>query len=207
MSEMNGFWTKNRISIFLILLPLFILSCASPQKATDLELVFKKMSESEYTSIIDKNTRRDRQYEGLYNTYELYVTQIKPDVQEALLQREGYYMQWDMAKAQSEREKSLQRMSSSSQFYLSLYTPENQHNDLHKLSSMWKIYLEVNGQRYQGTVERIQRIMVQIQNLYPHHSRFSRGYIVNFAIPMTQLESQKPVFIMTSTLGTSTLSF
>ncbi len=200
---------KKKYLFFLttIGLALTLISCASTPPATDLELVFKRIPDNKYKKLIAQNTQNDKQYEGLYNIYEAYATLLNAETQEALLQREGYYMQWDMTKAQTERERSIQKRSTSTQFYLSLFTPKNQHNDLHKLASMWKVFLEVDGIRYQGKVERFPKNLEQIKNLFPHHSRFNRGYIVNFAIPLSQVENQKSVFILTSTLGTSTFKF
>jgi hypothetical protein len=183
------------------------LSCAQIQEKTDLEKVFKKIPENEYQNLISKHTHGDKKYEGFYNTYDVSVTQINTFVQEALLQREGYFMQWENTKAQSEREKTIQKMSSTSEFFISLFTPKADHNDLHKGVSMWKVFLEVNGNRYAGKIQKFDKNLVQTQNLFPFHTRFHKGYIVSFNIPMSSVEKNKSVFILTSSLGNSTFIY
>ncbi|MCB0357758.1 MAG: hypothetical protein KDD40_12150, partial [Bdellovibrionales bacterium] len=115
--------------------------------------------------------------------------------------------QWDPAKARNEREKALQKLSSTSEFFISMFTPKTSHNDLDKGVSMWKVVLEVNGQRYEGTVKKFSKNLVQTQNLFPQHTRFNKGYIASFNVPMSSIESGKSVFILTSSLGTSTFRF
>jgi len=188
-------------------LSLLALSCASNPPKTDLEKVFKKIPDGEYTDLIEKYTRNDKRYEGFYNTYQVSATEINSKVQQALLQREGYFMQWEPSKAQSEREKAVQEMSSSSHFFVTMYTPERGLNELEKANSMWKLYLEVNGLRYKGTVKKFEKNLVQTKNLYPYFTRFNKGYVVSFEIPMTSVEKNSSVLVLTSSLGTTTFKY
>ena len=153
------------LSAFLFFSTLFS-GCSSPEKNTDLEIVFKKIPDSEYQKIIQEYTQNDKRYSGFYNDYDVSVTMISTVITEALLQREGYFMQWDPAKARNEREKALQKLSSTSEFFISMFTPKTSHNDLDKGVSMWKVVLEVNGQRYEGTVKKFSKNLVQTQNLF-----------------------------------------
>lgn len=198
---------KSLIQILLLTLSIFINACSTPTKNTDLEKVFKQIPESEYKKIMNEYTFNDKKYNGFYNTYDSTITIINSVITEALLQRDGYFMQWDSAKAQSEREKSLQKMSSNSEFVISMFTPQSEHNDLDKPNSMWKVVLESAGQRYEGKITKLKKNLVQIQNLFPYHSRFNKAYIVTFDIPMTRIENEKSVIILTSSLGNSTFRF
>ncbi|MCB9025077.1 MAG: hypothetical protein H6625_02060 [Bdellovibrionaceae bacterium] len=182
-------------------------ACSTAPKNTDLEKVFRQIPDSEYKKIMDEYTFNDKKYNGFYNTYDSTITIINSVVSEALLQRDGFFMQWDSAKAQSEREKSIQKMSSSSEFFISMYTPQSGHNDLDKANSMWKVVLESAGQRYEGKVTKLKKNLVQTQNLFPNHTRFNKAYIVTFNVPMTRIEREKSVIILTSSLGNSTFRF
>ena len=194
------------LTIFSLFLSI-LMGCASQPKNTDLERVFKRIPDAEYKKIMEQYTHNDKQYSGFYNEYDVSVSMIGTVITEALLQREGYYMQWDSAKAQNEREKAMQKLSSTSEFFISMFTPKAGHNDLHKGASMWKVVLEVNGQRYEGKVRKFNKNLVQTQNLFPHHTRFNKAYIASFNIPMTSIELGKSVIILTSSLGNSTFRF
>ncbi len=196
-----------KIVISLLIYSLLFSACSTPKKSTDLEKVFRKVPNTQYVKIINDYTANHKEYSGFYNTYDATVTINNTVVREALLQREGFFMQWEAPKAQNEREKSLQKMSSSSEFFLSLFTPKSAHNDLHKEASMWKIYLEVNGVRYKGKVKKHPKNFVQLQNLYPYHTRFSKGYTVTFNVPMSSIEDGSSLFLLTSSLGNTTFKY
>ncbi len=193
--------------IFVILISMFFVQCSSAPVQTDLEKVFKRIPDSEYLSIVDDNTQGDKKYDGFYNTYETKVTFLNSQMRESLLQREGFFMQWDANQARQQREKTMQEMSNTTSVFISMFTPKAEHNDLAKGGSMWKIFLEVNGLRYEGKARKFEKNMVQTQNLFPFHSRFNKGYMVNFEIPMSTVEKQSAVLILTSSLGTSTFTF
>lgn len=192
---------------FLFFIALTSVSCSTPAKNPHLEKIFKYIPDTEYLKIVDQFTQNDKKYNGFYNTYEVGVTIFNTTMTEALLQREGYYMQWNESQALSEREKALQKMTSSSEFYITLYTPEPSHNDMNKANSMWKVYLEYEGQRYEGQITKFKKNLIQSQHLFPHHTRFNTSYIATFNIPMSRIENGKVSIVLSSSLGNSTFVF
>lgn len=82
------------------ILPLLIVGllntfgCATQTVQSDLEKVFRKIPDGDYRDIIARNTQNDKKYNGFHNSYEAWVTIVNNEVREALLQREGYFMQW-----------------------------------------------------------------------------------------------------------------
>ncbi|MCB0389878.1 MAG: hypothetical protein KDD58_01235 [Bdellovibrionales bacterium] len=198
---------KLFLIVSLLYISIFNLRCSSQPVNADLEQVFKKIPDDEYKKIMNQYTLNDKKYSGFYNEYDVSITMIGTVVTEALLQREGYFLQWSSGKAQSEREKALQKLSSTSEFFISMFTPTVAHNDLNKGNSMWKVVLEVNGQRYEAEISKFDKNLVQTQNLFPHYTRFSKGYVARFNVPMTSIESGKCVIILTSSLGSSTFRF
>lgn len=170
--------------------------------------IIDPVDESEYKATINKYTRSDRQYSGFYQSYELAGTLITNETSQAILKKRGTYLQWDSKSLSSEREKALQALSTQTTFLFSLYTPERTHNDLNKGTSIWKIYLDADGTRYEGRVKKRNEKLVDIIHLFPYHSRWSIAYRVDFDVPTSVVErSSKLRIVFTSSLGASTFEF
>lgn len=182
-----------------------ISGCATkPQLGAD---VGPRLETKAYENLIKKNTRHDLQYEGFYNKFELHATFINSEVQTAILQKKSDVLRWNAQEAQKEREKLFQESTTQTKFFLSFFVPSVRLNDLHKGSSIWKIYLESNGQRYEGKASRRNGKLEDIQALFPHHNRWSVAYDVVFNVPLSGIEAGPVTFIVTSTQGTSKLNF
>jgi hypothetical protein len=85
--------------------------------------------------------------------------------------------------------------------------PSVRLNDLHKGASIWKIYLEANGQRYEGKASRRNGKLEDIQASFPYHNRWSVPYEVVFKVPLTAVEQGTVRFILTSSQGTSKFEY
>lgn len=173
-------------------------SAASPATVT---------SDSEYEAIIDRFTRMAQKYKGFYNLYEVHVTLQNSLVRSAMLQRLSEYQQWDPETLRQSREKMFQEMSTESSVTLSFFSPDKGHNDLDKGNSIWKVYLENQGKRYVGKIKKDKNKYVQLQTLFPHHTRFSTAYEVIFPVPMTSIENHPTSIVLSSSVGTSRFEF
>lgn len=191
--------------IFALLFSLFQISCASTTKSgAD---VGGRMSDGEYESLIKKNTRHDLQYDGFYNKFEVHATFINTEVQTALLQKMSDTFSWKEFEAQKERDKMFQENAKQTKFALSFFVPSVRLNDLHKGTSIWKIYLEVDGERYDGRTTRRNGKLEDIQAQLPYHNRWSVPYDVAFNIPLSGVEGKSITLVITSSQGTSRLSY
>jgi hypothetical protein len=166
-----------------------------------------RLDASSYADIIKKYTQHDVRYEGMYNKFEIYATFINTEMQAAKLQKMSDIYQWDIKKAQSERERLFQENSSETKFVISFYVPTGRLNDLNKASSGWKLYLESNGQRYEGHAVRSGQKLEDIQALWPYHNRWSTSYEITFSVPMTAVEKSPVTFIITGSQGKSILKY
>ena len=191
-------------SLLFICLSLFS-SCAS-QPAYNSGTV-SSVNKNEYESIINKYTRHDRQYSGLYQTYEVQGTLLNSKVNQILLQKKGFYHQWNGEKVRKEREKVMQSMSSETSLFFSFFTPKREHNDLNKGATIWRVYLEVNGVRYEGHVKKSKDKLVDIKHLFSYHNRWSTPYRVHFKAPMTAVEQTHSKVVFTSSIGTTIFEF
>lgn len=195
---------KPILSLSLLTLMFTGCSSAPTNKGTEVGL---RLEDSAYEKLIQTHTQSDKAYNGLNNTFQIHATQVNSEVQSALLQKYSDTLQWNTSTGLKEREKALQEMSSQSQFAVSFFTPTRRHNDLHKSISIWKLYLEHNGRRFEGTAQKKNLQIVQLKKLYPYHNRWSTAYTVTFKVPMTVLERQNSKLILTSMLGQTELKY
>jgi hypothetical protein len=165
------------------------------------------LSRNEYESLIKRNTKSANQYSGLYQTFQSDVTQLNSEVQAESLKQKAHFLQWNQVQYQLERDKMIQESAAYAKFFLRFYTPERDYDDLDKGKSIWKVYLEYSGNRFDGKVHRLSDKLIEIQAMYPHMNRFSTAYEVSFNVPMSTIETGIAKVVVTSSLGTAEFSF
>ena len=161
----------------------------------------------DYERVVSANTRSANKYSGLYQTFQASATLLNTELQTAALKLRGDYSGWDAAAAQKERDRTFQDMAATTKVFLRFYSPENDYDDLHKPTSIWKIYLEHEGRRILGTVKKLTDKFVELQMLYPHMDRFSSPYEVTFPVPTTSVEGAEVKVYLTSSLGSAEFTF
>jgi hypothetical protein len=189
-----------------LLAPIFLLA-ACVHEPTPIQNGVTPLNEREYTEVIRKNTSRTNQYSGFYQTFQADMTMLNSEMQTAALRQKGYFLQWDQKQFNAEREKMLQDASAYSKFFMRFYSPERDYDDLHKGKTIWKIYLDVRGQRFEGKVKKMTDKFVEIQTVFPYFDRFSTPYEISFSVPMTTVETVPSKVTLTSTLGTAVFDF
>ncbi len=190
--------------LFLIVM-LFLTACAT--SPVDNPNVVQGYGESEYASIIRKHTTITNQYSGFYQTFQADMTILSSEVQTAALKQKGHFLGWDQRQYQSERDKMVQEAAAYSKFFLRFYSPDHEYDDLHKGKTIWKVYLEYGGSRFEGKVKKLSDKYVELQTIYPHLDRFSTPYEITFNVPMTTIESGECKVTLTSSLGTAEFKF
>lgn len=190
--------------LFIILLLSFA-GCATTRSSDP--NVIQGISESEYANLIAKHTTKTNQYSGFYQTFQADMTILSTEVQTAALRQKGQFMQWDQREYQKERDKMVQEASAYSKFFMRFFSPEHDYDDLHKGKTIWKVYLDYGGSRFEGKVKKLNEKFVELKTLYPHLDRFSTPYEIQFNVPMTTIENGECKVILTSSLGTAEFHF
>ncbi len=203
---------KRYFPFALVFFVFFVLSCSQSPTSPETNEAFQShqsfsSDSSEYQKIINKFSRTDSRYSGFYQSYQLSGTLLVPAVNWQLLQKKASFHQWDEKTQKEERDRALQEMTQSTFFLFSLYTPEKDYNDLNKGTSIWKIYLDVNGKRYEGKIKKRTDKPVDITSLFSYHTRWSIPYKAEFPVPTLQVEKYKSSIQFTSSLGSSTFYF
>lgn len=184
----------------------FMVSCAQTAPKTSTNIV-GPVANSEYMPLIKKWTREHMAYSGFHNTFQLKLTLMTSELQSLAHQRRGHFLQWDLDTARIEREKMFQEKSSQTEVFLAFFSPENDYNDLNKPKSIWKIYLEFEGTRYEGRVRKASEKFVELRELYPYLEKFHTPYFVEFDIPVSAFEDKSLRLTLTSSLGTAQFEF
>ena len=159
-----------------------------------------------YEQKVEMYSAGEAEYAGFYNTFSYKATLLNNDVRTASLDRQASYYQWDADKISLERAKMQQELASYTAVFISFYTPERINDNLSDEKSIWKVYLDVGGRRYQGEVKRQRTLLAELQALYPYHTRWNTPYQIQFSVPTNAVETQTSVVTVTGPLGTKTVS-
>lgn len=195
------------ISSFLILsLLTFLSACTTTRDSIGSSISL--ISESEYQRTITENTRQKQIYSGLYNTMDLTATILNSKVTTAQTDQMARLYIWDANKYTQEKVKADEKITKETEFFVSFFTPERKHDDLHKNQTLWKIFLDAGGKRYEGKVKKIKLLTEEIQGIYSYHNRFSTPYSVVFPIAARDIENMKDIKLtITGPVGSATLEF
>lgn len=161
----------------------------------------------DYMTVIEEHSDKIRRYSGFYNTLDIEGTLITSEVAEAQLAQNGMLYQWDETRAAEEKAKFEARLSRESEVFLSFFTPERKNDDLFKKNTMWKVFLDVDGKRYEGTAKKIKLQLAEIEGMYPYHNRFYTPYSVIFPVPMRSIDGKPAKLTLTGVVGSGELIF
>ncbi|MBV2167986.1 MAG: hypothetical protein KUL82_04685 [Bdellovibrio sp.] len=189
---------------YLLGLFLFLSACASYEVTPSGNTL---RTTGNYMDVIEKYTDKTRRYSGFYNTIDMEATVINSAVAEAQLGQSSMLYQWDEKKFAEEKVKYEARLNKESEIFLSFFTPEKKNDDLSKESTIWKIFLDVDGKRFEGKAKKIKLQLVEIEGLYPYHNRFYTPYSVTFPVPMKSIEGKALKMTLTGAVGSGVLNF
>ena len=187
-----------------LILALFLIGCAT-HEMTPTGVQVATQSESE--KVIDRYTDRVESYNGLYNSFQVGATLHNTPVTTALMDQKARLFQWDQGKFEAEKLTAQDKLSKETEIFLSFFTPEKKHDDLNKTPSLWKVFLDVNGHRYEGKVTKIKLQTVEVQSLFSYHTRFSTPYQVLFPVSGRLVENYSSKLTLTGPVGSATLTF
>lgn len=189
----------------LLLIVLLLSGCAQNPVVSSSPV--ETLSQTDYNALIEKHSKSTNQYSGFYQTFQMTATLRTTEVLTAELRQRAHFSQWDQRQFQQEREKALQEASAYSKVFLRFYVPDRDYDDLGKPKTIWKFYLDYNGNRFEGKAKKMTDKFVEIQTLYPYFDRFSTPYEITFNVPMTTIEKGDVKVTVTSSLGTAEFGF
>lgn len=167
----------------------------------------QEISAADYEALVIKKTKKIEVYDGLYNKLTVAATWLDSEMTEGSLAHSTRLAQWEEPKYREEKNKAIMKHSESTEFFVSFYTPERKHADLSPTKALWKIYLDVNGQRYEGKATKVKGLLSEIQATYPQHNRWSVPYIVSFPVATAITEKKPAVLTFTGAVSSAQLKF
>lgn len=190
--------------LILILSFLFVAACA-----TRLPLVagVKDISSGEYSSFVEAKTQKSEVYDGLYNKLTVQLTRVDAEMTENILAYSAKLSQWSEAVYQEEKSKMISNHSTQTEFFLSFFVPEKKHDNLNIKKTTWKVYLDVNGQRYEGSVTRNKSLFLDLEAIYPHHNRWSTAYTLTFPVSTASTEGKNLIVTITGPIASTQVKF
>lgn len=197
--------SQFRLSLFLLLLyTLVTTSCVTPLRT---QTGVPDVSASDYENILTTKTKKLEVYDGLYNVLTVQATWLDSQMMEASLSQSARNAQWSELIYREERAKKIIKNTDTSEFFVSIYTPERRHSDLSKTKNLWKIFLEVDGQRYEGKATKVKQLLTEVQAIYRYHNRWSTPYIVSFQVPTATVENRPATLTFTGAVGAAQLKY
>ena len=166
-----------------------------------------EISVSEYEEMIENKSKKLEVYDGLYNKLTIHGTWLDSQITEASLSHSARLLQWNEQKYKEEKTKAISKHTASTEFFVSFYTPERKYNDLSQNKTLWKIFLDVDGQRYEGKATKVKLLLTEIQMLYPYHNRWSTPYVLTFPVATSLVEGKRAVLTLTGAISSPQLRF
>lgn len=164
-------------------------------------------TESEYFKVVDENSQQKTVYQGLYNLLDIQATALKSSVLEAQLDQFTRIYQWDEKKFLEEKGKNEARLNKQAEFFLAFYTPDRKSDDLNKPNTLWRVFLDVGGKRYDATITKIKTGTPELISIYPSFNRFYTPYQLTFNVPMKAIEGQPMKLTVTGSVGYAVLNY
>ncbi len=190
--------------LVLVLSFLFVAACA-----TRLPLIagVKDISSGEYSSLVEAKTQKSEVYDGLYNKLTVQLTRVDAEMTENILAYSAKLSQWSEAVYQDEKSKMISNHSTQTEFFLSFFVPEKKHDNLNIKKTTWKVYLDVNGQRYEGIAVRNKSLFLDLEAIYPHHNRWSTAYTLTFPVSTASTEGKNLTVTITGPIASTQVKF
>jgi hypothetical protein len=183
-------------------LSLLALGCATTQDNRKIYI-----EDEQYQKVIMEATKETQSYSGFQNVLDVKVTRLDSAVRQAMVLKRATNFQWIDREIEKERQSEQQKMSQGTEFFLSFFTPESKNDNLAKGDTVWRIFLDVDGKRYPGVVNKVTGSVSETLDLYPSHTRWGTAYTVKFLVPTNVVETLPSRLTMTGPVGSAELDF
>ncbi len=191
-------------AVIIGFLIVFQVGCATP---LPMPAGVEELSPTDYEKLAERKTKKVEIYQGLQNTLTVAATWLDSEMSSGTLSHSARLAQWQEPKYKEERYRVVARHTDRTEFFVSFYTPERKLSDLANKKNLWKIYLDVNGQRFEGTATKVKQLLTEIQAIYPQHNRWSYPFIVSFPVSTALTENKTAVLTLTGSAGSAQLKF
>lgn len=161
----------------------------------------------DYYSTVKEYSDRAEYFEGFMNVFQMQGTVLNSRVLNGQVAIKAKSFAWNDSQKSEEQAKIDNSLRTETLVFLSFYSPEIKINNLDSVSSIWRVFLDVNNKRYIGTVSTYVGFANEARLFYPYHSVFGKAYLVKFSVPMINIQDYPMKFTVTGTIGSDSLKF
>lgn len=165
------------------------------------------MDESQVEDTIEKYSSSKKIYDGFQAIMDFGATLHNTPVRSALIDKSARIYQWNPEQYTSEKNKSEGEKTRQTEIFLSFFVPERKHDDMAKASTKWKIFLDVNGRRYEGKATKMKTILADVQAQYHYHTRWNTPYKLTFPVPTSEVDGNTASLTLTGPVGSAKVDF
>jgi len=190
----------------LFLSLLVLLGCSSNQVTNRANEEYK-LDRDDYLPVVEAYSTSAKHYSGFQNIFSFHATVLNTKVYDFVIRRRATYFEWSLDNYRKERTLALADMQQKTKIFISFYAADDDHNDLNNEKSVWKIYLDSNGNRYSAKIEKVKDAPAEILDLYPYFDRWSKGYLAVFSVPTSVIENFDARLVITGPAGEEEVNF
>ena len=184
-----------------------LVGCSSIFRGPSSDIAGNLIPDSDYYSMIEKQTRKKQIYDGMSNVLDMSATLMNGETALAQADHNARIYQYTNSQYKNEKGTIQSNLSKQTEIFVSLFIPEKRYDDLAKKSTKWKVFLDVAGQRYEPKVVKIKAQLAEVQNLYPNHSRWGTPYKLIFPVSTTVSENGKAKLTLTGPVTSTQIEF
>lgn len=186
---------KKLLSILCICLPL---ACTTHPHSE---------GRSDYMETIENNSAGDKQFAGVYHSFEFRSTILNQVVSQSIHNRMNRFYDWSEQEAREKLNQRMSELQEKTKIFLSFFTNAKKNDNLANKNSIWKVYLKTDGARYEGRAMKANKNLEEAVALFPYHSRWATAYYVEFPVSTMDIENQNLKLIITGPMGRREVAF
>lgn len=160
-----------------------------------------------YVAKIEKHSAGDKQFAGVYHNFEFRATLLDREVSQTIHDRMKLYYDWSETESAEKLAERLSKLNDKTIVWLSFFTSDRKDDNLAAQNTIWKIYLEAGGKRYEGHAVKANMNLSEAQSIIPYHTRWATPYYIEFPVPSDQITGVSKTLILTGPLGRREVHF
>lgn len=155
----------------------------------------------QYVDKIEAHSAGDKQFAGVYEQFEFRSTLLTREISQLIHDRLALVYEWNQAEAAAKLAERMSKLNDTTVLWLSFFTPDRKDDNLATQHSIWKIYLDAGGKRYEGRAVKANMNLSEAQAIIPYHTRWATPYYIEFPVPTDELVGVSKSLVITGPLG------
>ncbi|MGE3757118.1 MAG: hypothetical protein AB7H97_05140, partial [Pseudobdellovibrionaceae bacterium] len=156
---------------------------------------------------IKKYSDEIKQYSGFENVLQVGAVLLNSKAKMAVVDQKARVFQWSDEQWYKEKVTADSELVKRTEIFVSFFTPSKKQDDLAKKKSVWKVFLDGGGKRYEGKAVKIKSEPAELRTYYPFHNRWSSAYLITFEVATSAIETDESRLTLTGPVGSATLKF